>query len=375
MPRTGPLLARMPCMYEDTNTPFGALRTAQLQALGLDAVAAATVMPFLMPPTPMGKDAEALLLSGARILVDQGVFRAPGGLSDSLCGAIYDENDNILSKALSDATMLGQDIIDFDEREDLRAVSDFGFFFEAQARAVENGERAFSFSGRTWQSVLHLAEAHRREALVAYALARGRRAGTCDAVPSKDAHIAFAVLWRNHLAFDGKCEEMYAFRMEAEHPPKPRSALPELRWQADAPLCCGHWRMSQLVGLHQLQGEAAAQDNCLGVDHYLYQDRTSHWSLRYEPDVDADASEEAREAARERAAKLRLTVEVEATNEGHNTVMEAEARSNEQAPLESLRALEHWARTCGVVDLGEYVIAIGRGNLDEESESSEDEAV
>ncbi len=372
MPLTGPLLAGMPSMYDEINTPFDALRTAQLQALGLDAAAAATVMPFLLPPEPMSKAAEALLLSGARFLVDQGVFRAPSGYSDSFCDVVYNQNDCILSEKLQNATC-DQHICSYDEREDLRAVADFGFFFEAQALAVdEKGERTFSFSGRTWQTVLHMAEAHRREQLVADAVERARRAGDVVGDPlagSREASMASLLLWRNSVAWDTKSEEMLACRMEDEHPPKPRSALPNMRWHARdvaapegsaAAQLCGHWRMSQLVGMRALLVEAEAQNNCLCGDHYiLYENatQTSYWSLNFEPEL--LNAEQAREAVNHYAAALRLTVEVEAADSGRNPVVnEAKAHSDEDPLPESLRALAHWARTCGV-EMGPYAEQLG----------------
>jgi hypothetical protein len=361
-------------------TPFGALRCAQLQTLGLDPAAASTVAPLLLPPLPCADAGEEqFLLAAARFLVEQKVIVREHPAHDAelrRCG--FRSSDTWFELA--------------GERDVPVRMADLAFFFEARLRdAEQQGQplcEAFSFSGRTADSVLRLAVNHRREALVdavageGAPAAAGRRAlspwsqererfGGLELTGTHRRHLpAFQLSW------DAECSRMLQQRVDAADgaqacPFDGDDAasmtatcgsidldLPDMRWDAvvnceyaggmDGQLA-GHWHMKQLRTKRQLRREGEAQKNCLrSFPESLYFDEDcSYWSLRFTPDAAALESASTRCTRRRElkrfARSLRLTVCI-----NERQVEEAKAKHNEDAEPAAVKALLHWGHQCDV---------------------------
>jgi hypothetical protein len=360
-------------------TPFGALRCAQLQTLGLDPAAASTVAPLLLPPLPCADAGEEhFLLAAARFLAEQKVIVREHPAHDELRRCGFRSSDTWFELA--------------GERDVPTRMADLAFFFEARLRdAEQNGQplrEAFSFSGRTADSVLRLAVSHRREAMVDAVAGEGApaAAGRHALSPWSQERERFggldlAGMHRRHLpafqlCWDAECSRMLQERMDAAddaHAPpfdgddaanmtatcgSIAVDLPDMRW--DAVVNCeyvggmheqlaGHWRMKQLRTKRQLRREGEAQKNCLrSFPESLYFDEDcSYWSLRFTPDAAAleSASMQCtrRRELKRFARSLRLTVCI-----NDRQIEEAKAKHNEDAEPAAVKALLYWARQCDV---------------------------
>ncbi len=300
-------------------SPLGALRSAQLQALGLPPLATAYMVPALLPLEPCADaEEERLLLSAARFVAAQ-------------CG----EDSARLSRVL--------------ER-----LPDLGFLLHTRLRAAEQRGQslrgAFSFSGRTLESVMRLAEQHRRDALVdaaAAAVAAGTRPFM---VLNEIPHGKHQPRWRAPLAWDAACDAMFAARTDSH---VYRSGLPELRWRVTVPLpgtgaLHGRWQMRELPTVAHVQREGEEQRNCLRqmCSHFSSHGH-SLWSLRFAPDLGAllalQRGQHALAQVQRDARALRLTVHVQ-----RNDVAEAKGPRNAEPHPLALAALAAWAHRAGV---------------------------
>jgi hypothetical protein len=268
---------------------------------------------------------------------------------------------------------------------------DLSFFFEAQIQAAEQRgqplQDAFSFSGRTAQSVQRLALQHRRVALVDAAAAAGADSGSPLYAGQLDEDEAFWALlvgglslwadpfvssrWRNlpstWLAWDDECDRM-ATRFNKRFVRQLRSSgLPELQWPATVDLeqpglraVEGIWRMKELLTLHDIHAEGQAQSNCLlDAPYGVYDATCSYWSLRFIP---------ALESMHTRSVKsLRLTVSISESQE----VEEVQGPCNADPHPAADKALVWWARRCAV-KLPSYYDENDRNNEEQAARRVED---
>jgi hypothetical protein len=264
-------------------TAFGALRIAQVEGLGLEPAVASVVAPLLLPSQPcVDAGEERFRLAAARFVVDQCLVDdgLMFGTSLPTCGLIYKNTWSDLHNQLRDS-----------------GLPDLSLLFEAQIQAAEQRgqplQNAFSFSGRTAQSVQRLALQHRRMALVDAAAAAFADSESLLYYASQsygdDDDNAFRELtraldiwadpfvssrWRNlppeWLTWDDECDRM-ATRFDKRFDRQlPSSGLPELQWPATVDLeqpglreVEGTWHMKELLTVHDIRAEGEAQSNCL----------------------------------------------------------------------------------------------------------------
>jgi hypothetical protein len=347
------------------DSPMGALRAAQLRGLGLEVEVAELAAMHLLPPAPAPTAAgERLLLDAARFLIQHGLI---GTARWPTAEARNDPDFMARAEAASTA-------FDTLDKNSAGALSDIGFFLDAQQRAatLPGAEKPFSFSGRTLASVTRLAAAHRRDALVdAAATALSLRGSFVDVAELPG-------VWRAPLAWDAACDQALALRCArvgggADASGDPSRAHAHVTWRAAVtltPLTAGssssygyvrttttvtgaasstlrgEWRMARLNTWDAIRKEGATQHNCLSFEdrRYLSVSRfSSYWSLRFTPDADAEAQLAQDEALRRAAAQLRLTVHVDG-----DTVRDARAAENSLAPQAARKALAGWGRRAGV---------------------------
>ncbi len=302
------------------DTPFDALRVAQLRALGLDLELARIVAWHMLPPTPYADaGGERMLLDAVRFL---GFIDTNGLYLEVIC--------------------LGYD-----------RLADIGFFLQAQLRAAEaRGQplrAAFSFSGRTVESVARLAAQHRRDALVA-AVAEAMGGGTGSFVRERDV----AGIWRAPLTWDEECDKALALRCARVGGDPLRTQLHE-RWQSSVVLTLaraksatlhGEWHMRRLTTWAAIHAEGKEQYNCLKFSDHRFLSLScdsSYWSLRFTPDAATEALVQVNAQLCESVEQLRLTVHVEG-----GAVAEALARSDAAASPVALKALAAWGRRVAV---------------------------
>jgi hypothetical protein len=341
------------------DSPMGALRAAQLRALGLEVEVAELAAMHLLPPAPAPTAAgERLLLDAARFLIQHGLIGTAHWPTAGTC-----EDPDFMARV--DAAALAH----WHLEKNADVLSDISFFLDAQLRA---GTVAFSFSGRTLASVTRLAAQHRRDALVAAA---------ATALSLRGSFVDVAELpgvWRAPLAWDAACDQALALRCArvgggADASGDPSRAHAHVTWRAAVtltPLTAGssssygyvrttttvtgaasatlrgEWRMARLNTWDAIRKEGATQHNCLSFEdrRYLSVSRfSSYWSLRFTPDADAEAQLAQDEALRRAAAQLRLTVHVDG-----DTVRDARAAENSLAPQAARKALAGWGRRAGV---------------------------
>jgi hypothetical protein len=356
---------RVLCMHDMNfdkvhDSPFGALRAAQLQALGIDARDAPFVVDHLLPPG-LFADAgeERLLLDAARFLVAQRMFSPHGALPDAAtarAGAQQPELNDTPAKIL--------------------VLDDLAFFLDAQLRAAEaRGQPlrdAFSFSGRTLASVTRLAAQHRRDALMAVFFESVYGEGKFDINGRKVRGV-----WHEPLAWDAECDRMLAVcaRNDGLHDDDDddegmdedeeddghhhcgSAYLPhaDLSWPADEQLVCtansrrtttlrGEWCMQRLCTRYDIYDEGTEQDNCLTHGRFLNcSSDSSYWSLLFMPDAAGEKEMAGNPVLRQRFDRLRLTVHVRA-----GFVIQAEAACNKPARPAARKALAEWGRRAGV---------------------------
>jgi hypothetical protein len=332
--------------------PLRALRLAQLQALDVHITMAELLADLLLPPAPCADaGAERLLLDAARFLLHSGVIptaRMPDEATApafAFCDDYWKLRDNC------------------DE-----LLADLSFFMDAQLRAAEaRGQplhEAFSFSGRTLASVARLAAQHRRDALVAAAVAKMRLDGGMFFNSDKPCG-----LWREPLAWDEECDRMLALR----YPDAGQQRLCSVRWCADVQLdgttaaagqdvatpLHGEWHMQRLYTKTDIRAEGKAQSNCLSyrsMSMLHTSPPSSYWSLQFTPDAASAARLAATTQLRCAAAQLRLTVHVDG-----DAVREVRAPSNAEPPLAALQALAEWGRRVGV-RVPQYTTFFGGGH-------------
>jgi hypothetical protein len=305
-------------------TPFGALRAAQLQALGIEPRVAAVVAPLLLPPQPCADaDAEFFLLDAVRFFASQNAF---GSKVDGIEAAL---------------------------------MRDLGFFLDSQLRAAQQRgqppHEAFSFAGRTLASVTRLAVQRRRDALVDAAAAAVAAGATREAVLKAyrrgEHRETSGGLSGWQLTWDGACDDMFEARVCHQISP---SGLPERWWKAAPELMLrdglswplrGHWHMRQLSSTDDVAHEGKAQHNCLARGGAYYLSRGSLWSLRFTPDADALLPPQAEHArlVKRHVKELRLTVYLH-----HGRIETAMAAANRRACHAARVALASWARRAAV---------------------------
>jgi hypothetical protein len=363
MPRRGIVPADdAPAYFAPYDTPFGALRSAQLQALGLDLIAASKSAPLFFPPAPCADAGEErLLLDVARFVVAQGVFR---DASKADCSRVAAEG---FTYCWDDEA---EDVFDFSEFDLLvrdydvpyalecptQTLADIGFFIDAQLRDAERRGQplrtAFSLSGRTFRSVRELAKEHWHGTLFGAV-----DEGIISASNEEHWHCLASAgqLWRVPLSWDNR---LLALLGERLRPPQPHIRVPNATWPAvvTSPFAAmdavaGAWHMKQLVLLADFEHEGKTQRNCLRnlSDDARRAPDASYWSLRFTPDADALAALERTKHGKAVAAetqrqlmRLNTTLRMVA-----GVVDEVAGLYDERPQPEAMDALHTWA-TSGV---------------------------
>lgn len=321
-------IPRMP-QSRSYDTPFGALRVAQLRALGMQDDVAELVATYMLPLSPCADaGGEQLLLDAVRFLVKH---RHIGHVWPAVVLGDYIEVRRNAELFLP---------------EELRwlrnnaLLGDTAFLLDCTLRAAAlrgqpQGD-CFSFSGRTLQSFARHAAEHRRNALVAAASSLERRGAFFD---SSD----FANFWRMPLRWDDGCDQAYALQRSVN------DGNDEERWSSSVVLLPrsggvtlnGEWRMRRLTNWAAIRKEAAEQENCLyevARKHVSQSSRASYWSLRFMPDADSLAQLSRDERLRQSAEHLQLTVHVEG-----DVICQVKATGNKEPSFQARNELDRWS--------------------------------
>jgi hypothetical protein len=347
-------------LSEKYDSPFGALRTAQLQALGIDAHDAALIAHHLLPPKPCADAGEEQLrLDAARFLVTHRLLPANKAPEEQ------HQPELDISTGLKDGHL------DVQSKTCVLSSAELGFFLHAQLLAAEaRGQPpadAFSFSGRTLASVTRLAAQHRREALVAAVRRDAPRNGGFVASRSIVGSRQYFGVWRAPLEWDDACDQMLALARRKRSTAGASAAelhssttLPhaDVRWSANEHLLCaasggsvqssssamrGEWHMQQLRTWAAVRKEGQEQRNCLADDDHSFESTSSdssYWSLRFTPDAAGQQQMEQSGSILQRSvASLRLTVHI-----ANGRLEEARGPRNDTPPLAALHALAEWGR-------------------------------
>ena len=347
--------------YAPYATPFGALRAAQLVALGISEQTAFLTLPWLLPPEPCADaDEEKLLLVSARFLVQRGAFRE----DDIIMSTSRDETFIYSEQFTAQLQDAGYPFArTYDESEGMQPLADIGFLVFARARAAEAANTplrdAFSFRGRTLLSLTQLAMQHRREALLAAAVANGGR-------PRQDPP-----LWRLPLAWDGECAARLTPHIDRLH--RERCSLPSCEWVdtlhtvvPGLPHLRGRWRMQQLLRMRDVLLEGTQQRNCLRhIENVLA--RATYWSLRFTPEADA-----VRALGKVTRAQLALVLAAQrhtvCLEDGY--LQDFKGPRNAAPTRAAARALAHWAPAG--LDLDRPVVH--QGDDEDDDDDGEEEA-
>jgi hypothetical protein len=398
------------------DSPFGALRAAQLQALGIDARDTPLVLFHLLPLGLFADaDEERLLLDAVCFLVTHRVFSRdarPSGAAAAASGVLQPELNDTQAK--------------------IRVMNDLSFSLDAQLQAAEaRGQplrNAFSFSGRTLASVTRLAAQHRREAAVASMIAGMRGASPHD-VPrlirmrrceiSSPYGDVCGFCRANMDGWDDECERMLALLTGDDEDEDGEEdddyddgafyddynddgdvdwecdcggaylLDADLRWSAeehftgirrasirhgitaDATLH-GDWCMQRLCTLRDVRDEGAEQHNCLRRANVgenspvgFSDEDASYWSLRFTPDAAGQQEMAGNFKLWRNVNRLRLTVHVSSLNDDDAFVRHAEAARHQPPPLAALAALAAWGRRVGV-RVPQYTGDSSDGAMDDE---------
>jgi hypothetical protein len=344
-------------LSEKYDSPFGALRTAQLQALGIDAHDAALIAHHLLPPKPCADAGEERLrLDAARFLVTHRLLSATKS---------PEEQQQL---ELDTGSGLKDGHLDIQSKTGVLS-ADLGFFLHAQLLAAEaRGQPpadAFSFSGRTLASVTRLAAQHRRKALVAAVRRDAPRNGGFVASRSIVGSRQYFGAWRAPLEWDDACDQMLALARRKRSTDGASTAaalrssrlpLADVRWSA---LVCaasgggvrsssstlrGEWHMQQLRTWAAVRKEGQEQRNCLADDDHSFESTSSdssYWSLRFTPDAAGQQQMEQKSGSimQRSVASLRLTVHI-----ADGRLEEARGPRNDMPPFAALHALAEWGR-------------------------------